>query len=203
MPKQVDHEARRQQITEAVCRLAARQGLEAVTLRHVAAEAGVSMGLVQHYFTTKDEMLLFAFHATSARVEQRIATAVAALPDPPDTRALLRTLLVAMLAIDDDSRAEAPLWVAFLARAVVEPSLASPLSESGKALADFVGAQLRQAHQAGALPADVDPEREASSLLALVDGLMVHALIDQDSAEEALLTLDYHLGRIFIGPPPT
>ena len=34
--------------------------MEAASLRAVAAEAGVSMGAVQHYFTTTDEMLLFA-----------------------------------------------------------------------------------------------------------------------------------------------
>src|SRR4030081_2122253 len=119
MPKQVDHEARRQQLAEAGCRLAGSQGLEAVSLRHVAAEAGVSMGQVQHYFTTKDEMLLFAFHTLSARVARRLAAPVQALVQPPSTRALLRALLVAMVSTDDEGRTEAPLWVAFVARAVV------------------------------------------------------------------------------------
>src|SRR3954467_4457371 len=41
-------------------RVAAHQGLEAVSLRHVATEAGVSTGMVQHYFRTKDEMMTFA-----------------------------------------------------------------------------------------------------------------------------------------------
>jgi len=75
MPKQVDHEARRQRIADAVCRLAARRGLEGVSLRHVAVEAGVSMGQIQHYFTTKDEMLLFALRTMSDRVERRLGAA--------------------------------------------------------------------------------------------------------------------------------
>ena len=41
MPKIVDHEARRAELAEAVWRLASRDGLEAVTLRGVAAEAGL------------------------------------------------------------------------------------------------------------------------------------------------------------------
>ena len=199
MPKQVDHEARRQQLAEAVCRLAGSQGLEAVSLRHVAAEAGVSMGLVQHYFTTKDQMLLFAFQTMSRRVEQRIGEAVTALPQPPTPRSLLRALLVAMLPLDEESRAEAPMWTAFLARAVVTPSLASPLRESGKAVGDFVDEQIRKAQEAGEAPAGFDSEREAATLLALVDGLMIHSLIDRHSAEVALATLDYHLDRIFTG----
>ncbi|MGK5632559.1 TetR family transcriptional regulator, partial [Streptomyces sp. URMC 123] len=47
MPRQIDHEERRRLIADAVCALADRRGLEGVTLRDVAAEAGVSMGAVQ------------------------------------------------------------------------------------------------------------------------------------------------------------
>lgn len=60
MPKKVDRHERRTLIADALMRVAARQGLEAVSLRHVAAEAGVSPGMVQHYFRTKDEMMAFA-----------------------------------------------------------------------------------------------------------------------------------------------
>src|SRR2546422_6311494 len=97
MPKQVDHEARRQQLAEAVCRLAASQGLEAVSLRHVAAEAGVSMGQVQHYFSTKDELLLFAFRVVSERAEQRFAAAAGAVPEGARPGALVRAPLGGLL----------------------------------------------------------------------------------------------------------
>jgi AcrR family transcriptional regulator len=199
MPKQVDHEARRQRIADAVCRLAARQGLEGVSLRQVAAEAGVSLGQVQHYFTTKDEMLLFAFQTTSARVEQRLGAAMQALAQPPTTRSLLRALLVAMVPTDAESRFEAPLWVAFLARAVVEPALASPLHEGGKALVQFATGALRSAQDAGEVPPTLDPEREAMSLFALADGLMLRSLLDPDQTATALAILDYHLDRLFGG----
>jgi AcrR family transcriptional regulator len=197
MPKQVDHEARRHRIAEAVCRLAAREGLEGASLRHVAAEAGVSMGQVQHYFTTKDEMLLFAFHTMSARVERRLGAAVHALAQPPSTHALLRAMLTAMLPADADSRFEAPLWVAFLARAVVQPHLATPLRAGGKALVDFAADQLRSAHDTGEITRPIDPALEASSLFALADGLMIRTLLDPDQATTALATLDYQLNRIF------
>ena len=197
MPKQVDHEARRRRIADAVCRLAARHGLEEVTLRRVAAEAGVSMGQVQHYFMTKNQMLLFAFRTMSARVEQRLGAAVDALDKPPTIRALLRALLVAMVPTDADSRFEAPLWVAFLARAVIEPSLADPLNDGGNALTGFAANQLRSAQQTGQIAASLDPEREAASLFALADGLMIRTLLDPDQTATALATLDYHLDRIF------
>lgn len=199
MPKQVDHEARRQRIADAVCRVAARQGLEGASLRRVAAEAGVSMGQVQHYFTTKDEMLLFAFRTLGARIERRLGAAAEPLDRPPSTRALLRTLLTMMVAADDEGRAEAPLWVAFLARAVVEPSLAEPLRDD--ALVAFAAERLRAAQEAGEVAAWLDPELEATALFALADGLMIRTLLDSERAGTALAVIDYRLDRIFGGAP--
>jgi AcrR family transcriptional regulator len=202
VPKRVDHEARRQQIAEAVCRLAASEGLDAVSLRHVAAEAGVSMGRVQHYFTTKDDMLLFAFQTLAERVERRIGAVVAAAPRPHSVRQVVRALLTEMLPLSEHGRAEAPVWIAFMARAVVESRLATPLSEGSQRLDGYIGEQIRAAQQAGDARAGLDPAREATTLLALIDGLMLHLLIGQVDATAALATLDYHLDRIFLEDGP-
>ena len=193
MPKQVDHEERRQEIADAVCHLVARQGMEAVTLRHVAAEAGVSMGQVQHYFATKDEMLLFAFRAFSQRAERRLIAAVAAAGPEPSSRTLLRFLTV----LDDELRAETPLWIAFLASAAVKPRLAELLRDGGNSMIGFVAAHIREAQAAGTTPASLDPEREAVTLLAIADGLMIAQLIGHVDTATALSTMDAQLDRIF------
>jgi AcrR family transcriptional regulator len=196
----VDHDARRRRIADAVCRLAARGGLEDVSLRHVAIEAGVSLGQVQHYFRTKDEMLLFAFRTVGARVEERLRASVSGLARPPSTRALLRALLVAMLPADAEGRFEGPLWVAFMARAVAEPSLAGTLRQGGEALTGHAARLLREAQAAGEAAASIDPEREVLSLFALADGLMIRTLLDPRQITAALAALDYHLDRIFGRP---
>ena len=191
VPKKVDHRQRREEIAVAVCRLAGRQGLDGVSLRQVATEAGVSMGRVQHYFTTKDEMLRFAFRTISERVERRMTAAVADLGTSPPPRALVRALLVEMLPLTEQTEAEAPVLAAFLARAVVEPALAEPQRADAQRLREFVAAQI------GAAPGD--PVLEATTLLAVVDGLMTQLLIGHIDRATALSTLDYQLARIF-GP---
>jgi AcrR family transcriptional regulator len=196
VPKQVDHQDRRREIAAAVCRLAARSGLESVSLRHVAAEAGVSMGRVQHYFTTKDEMLLFAFNTLGEHIEQRIAAAVAAV-ESPGPRSVLRALLVELMPISAEARAEGPVWAAFLARAVVEPALAEPIREGAPRMVGFVAEHIRAAQRRGEVVAEVDAEREAEGLLAVVDGLMLHLLVGQVEVDTALSTLDYQLDRVF------
>jgi TetR/AcrR family transcriptional regulator, transcriptional repressor of bet genes len=203
MPRQVDHEERRRQIAEAVCRLAGRQGLEGVSLRHVAAEAGVSMGLVQHYFSTKDQMLLFTFRFLSEHVEQRIREAAGALPEPPRPKTLLRTLFKELLPLTEQARAEVPVWTAFLARAIVEPSLATSLREDSSVMRAFVADQIRAAQRSGEADPGLDPHQEAATLIALADGLMFRAMIEQERAETTLATLDYHIDRIFTAPQPT
>ncbi|WP_107657185.1 TetR/AcrR family transcriptional regulator [Nocardia suismassiliense] len=194
MPKQVDHQERRQQIAAAVCRLAAAHGLEGVSLRHVAAEAGVSMGRVQHYFKTKDEMLLFAFGTISEGVEQRVTQAFSALPQPPDARSLVRALLIEMMPIGDHAKAEMPMWVAFFARAVVEPQMAELLRQGTRSLHGFVAEQIGNARPASD---SCDAAREADILLSLTDGLMMRLMVGGIDAETALAALDHQLDRAF------
>lgn len=155
------------------------------------------MGLVQHYFSTRDEMLLFAFDTMSARVEQRVAKAMAALGDEATTKQRLRALLTVMVPADDDSRLEAPLWVAFLARAVVEPNLSARLVADNQALLEFITSQLCDAQDSGEVDSTIDTQREARLLVGLADGLMVRSLIDSEQAGTAIADLDYQLDRIF------
>lgn len=196
MPKRVDHQERRQQIADAVCRLLGREGLDAVSLRQVAAEAGVSMGRVQHYFATKDEMLLFAFRTVGERVRHRIGVAAAAVGQPPAPRSLLRAMLREMLPLDAQSRFEAPVWVAVLGKAVVAPEVAASLRDDARRFTGFLAEQIAAAR------GDEDGDdgdaarRDAEALLALVDGLMVHLLVGQLDEASATAVLDHQLDRI-------
>jgi AcrR family transcriptional regulator len=72
VPKRVDHEERRRQITDALLRTAAARGLHATGMREVAAEAGVSLRLIQYYFGTKEELLLAAMQRLAAQFGERV-----------------------------------------------------------------------------------------------------------------------------------
>ena len=185
MPKQVDHEARRQEIGAAVCRVMAARGLDAVSLRHVAAEAGVSMGRVQHYFATKDEMLLFAFRLISERVAHRIGQVRGDTP-----QAFLRAVFLELLPVSEAARAEAPVLAAFLAQAVVEPRLAEQLRAGGPELVAFVADRIRAVRPEG------DADRDAMALLAFTDGLMLQMLIGQVDRDTAVDLLDHQLRSV-------
>lgn len=118
---------------------------------------------------------------------------------PVHARSLLRALLVEMLPLSDAARAEAPIWAAFFARAVVERTLAALLREAGQQLNGYVAEQVRGTRTGQATPRP-DSTREAACLLALVDGLMMHLLTGQIDTETALAVLDDQLDHVFATP---
>ena len=100
MPRKVDirrHEKQKAEIAEAVWRLAARAGLESVSMREVAAEAGVSNGRVQYYFPNKEAMLLYGLQLAQRRMESRVQQRLKELPEPVDGESVLRAVLDEML----------------------------------------------------------------------------------------------------------
>ncbi|PRX12175.1 TetR family transcriptional regulator [Actinoplanes italicus] len=189
MPKKVDRLERRTRIADALMRVAAEQGLEAVSLRHVAAEAGVSAGMVQHYFRTKDEMMTFAMEVVRERNQVRVTEAVAALGDTPAPRELLRTIITTLLPLDDESRADGRVALAFLAYTAVRPTASAVLREETAQMAGFIGSLLPVRHE----------EIAARGLLAQMEGLGVYLLGGQYTPDEARAALDAQLDLIFGG----
>lgn len=196
MPKQVDHEQRRQALAEAVFTVIGTRGFEAVSLRDVADQAGVSMGAVQHYFPAKNDMLLFALAHMRARVLQRLQTAVSQLAEPT-RRDTIRAALRVMLPVDEPGRQEACVNIAFFSAATVTPAYADLLREGYSRILTTSQAQLHAAAQAGELHPDVDVEQEAAALFFLTQGLIGPILIGLYTPDDALALIDRHLHRIF------
>ena len=65
---------RRERILEAAIELAAEGGYEAVQMRDVAARAGVALGTLYRYFSSKDHLLAAAWAHWAARLEPRITS---------------------------------------------------------------------------------------------------------------------------------
>ena len=83
-------------ITQALLRIVAERGLEEVSVREVAAGAGVSIGTVQHYFPTKDVMLAAAYQEVLRSIRARIE----AVEFGPDIRVNLSAVLAELLPLD-------------------------------------------------------------------------------------------------------
>ncbi|MFJ8913085.1 TetR/AcrR family transcriptional regulator [Amycolatopsis sp. NPDC102389] len=172
----VDRDERRRTIASALLRLAAREGLEAVSVRSVAAESGVSAGAVQKYFPSKEDMILRALEITEERLERRYA----ALPED----AGIVDHLHQSLPLDEERREEAIVVTAFTAGAANRPDWAKFLAEGYAAIQETTAALLREAQASGLIPADRPADALAAGLTALSDGFTSRMLqLPPDSPE--------------------
>jgi AcrR family transcriptional regulator len=157
-------------IDEAAVQLIADDGLDAATVRKVAARAGVSPGRVQHHYPTKQAMLL----AAMARVETTFRQRLPGRTDDPVTA--LRALSRQILPLDADRTIESRVWLAFVARAAVDPAVAAVHAASWQQLEDAMAQLLATA--AGHSGPDSDDRDRAAILLAGLDGLAATAVSD-------------------------
>ncbi|MCX6522924.1 MAG: TetR family transcriptional regulator C-terminal domain-containing protein [Actinobacteria bacterium] len=182
MPRFVDVEERRVELTDAAARLIARAGIGAATMREVAAEAGLSTGSLTHYFADKRELLLCTFQASlSGRRSQRAERA-------PDAASQLRATLEGALPVDDDRRRHWMVTVAFCAQAAGDDELADAQRDAYREFRSHVARQVERAGIADGDRAVVVAER----FIAAVDGVAIQALFDPESwpAERQLAALD-------------
>lgn len=195
MTKKADPDARRQQIADALWRVSHRDGWDAVTMRHVAAEADVSVGMVQHHFATKDEMLRFALDKIGEEYGQRIIARITALPEPRAPRAVVEIVLDELLPRDYHGRVEVQAAAAFLGRAVLHPEIAAPLVAAGARLTDYIAEQIRRVR-----PGAADAELDAAGLLALADGLIAHLFTRRLGFAAVRAIVAAQLDRVFECP---
>ncbi|MBN6055731.1 TetR family transcriptional regulator, partial [Nonomuraea sp. RK-328] len=176
MPKQVDHEERRRQLTEALLRIAGTRGLQAVSMREIAAEAGVSLRVVQYYFTDKQALLDSGLAELTARLDRRVRQRAAAATGEPSTRSVFEAVLGAIPPCDEQSRLDSLAWTSYYTAALTDPALAAAALTRPNALEDFLTTRLTTAQQAGDFVSDRDPRTEVALLLALANGLTASIL---------------------------
>lgn len=185
MPKRVDHDVRKREMATALVRCARVRGLHNCGFREVAAEAGVSVNLVQYYFPTKEDLLLGGLVHVRALISARFAD----LPTEP--RARVRALLESVLPTDEASTDLYRVHAAYAALAFTDPALAvQPQADGPDELQPVLTGLL----------AELDvraPALTATSLLALCTGLSAYLTSGFLSPDDAVLALHAELDRVF------
>ncbi|MBM2621086.1 TetR/AcrR family transcriptional regulator [Actinoplanes sp. LDG1-06] len=200
MPKRVDHEQRRRQIGEALLRIASTRGLQSATMREVAAEAGVSLRLVQYYFHTKEALLLAALAYLGEQLTERVSASIRAL-GPVTPRTVVYGTLTAVLPTDDESVRLTRAYTGFYTLVFSEPEMGERHGATyPDKLESLLARHIAAAQDAGEVAADVDPPLTAAALVALTNGLGSSVLGGQRNGAAALRILEDQLGRLFRAP---
>ncbi|MCH7230347.1 TetR/AcrR family transcriptional regulator [Glycomyces sp. L485] len=172
MPRTADHDLRRSQIAAAVHRLIAHAGLDSATMAAVAREAGISVGLVQHYFHSKDDLLLFAYRRTTSDLLERVARHVAEGEAAKESiAAVMLTCLQELWPLDEPRRGEHRVGRAFHARSLDNPTVAAVARETAATLRTQIATAVDNGKHCGEVEPGTDTELAAVRLSAVVDGL--------------------------------
>jgi AcrR family transcriptional regulator len=190
MPR-IDTDSRRRLLGEALWRVVLRDGIEAASVRKVAAEAGVSAGSLRHVFPSQAELLAFAMQLVIDEVTRRVE----AVEPSGDPREAVERILQSLLVLDPDTRAVFEVWLAFVARARVDPGLRPLRDTTHEQVRALCRTCIETLRAGGRARADLDVADETERLHALVDGLAMHATLDpgHTTAARQVELLSLHL----------
>lgn len=183
MPKIVDHEQRRGEIVLALWQVIYERGIDGVSFRAVAEAAEVSIGRVQHYFTSKDELVVFGCRSMVSAAEQDHGPGVSP-QEPKRARNELASFLCAPLPLTEELRVGSSVWATYLAKSVSHPGIAAVVAEAMHARVEVTATLLDAARGAG----EAGAERVRSAALGLVslsEGLNTRVLARALGADEA------------------
>ncbi len=165
----VDHNERREEISEAAWRVIERDGPEAASMRGIAREAGYTTGVITHYFADKRELMAFAFGLMVNRSAARMVES--------GEKTGIAGALAEILPIDEVRRRETTVWLALMGASLTDPELAKELRQRYRQARE---AMLPVFEKTFAEARGEEPDDVADELLAVVDGITVDALTDPE-----------------------
>ncbi|MGV9794820.1 TetR/AcrR family transcriptional regulator [Gordonia sp. NPDC003422] len=193
MPKLIDHAQRRADIAVALWRIIMREGISGVSIREVAAEAGISTGSLRHVFATKEELLEFSmrlvYEQAAARIERHRRMR------SPRRRA--EAMIAELLPLDAERAAEMRVHMAMNAESVAHPVLVDAAREAHEGLRTLCHVVLDDLRCHGLIDSAADLDVEAMRLHAVIDGLAMHLLVSgTDTPDQVRALVRAHLASL-------
>jgi AcrR family transcriptional regulator len=187
MPAIVSHAKRRNLIATVVKRIVAENGMESVTVRNVAREAGFSSTIVSHYFRNKHDLLTFTYGSIRTRAIQMIEEA---FHRDADLLGCFETLL----PINEENLADWQAWFGFWGKTTSDPGLAAERVANVEATNELFQRILKHAKRRGELPEDLDTAVHAKRIQMFINGLASFVVMNPSawppSAQRAVLAAE-------------
>ncbi len=170
---------RRRLLVEAAVRCLARGGIAAFTVDNIRKEAGVSRGLLNHYFSSKDELLIEIYRTSLYDGMMNLIGDAASPKRASDPEARLCAIVEANFAPDYFSRANVLVWLALWGEIAVNTRLRA----THRKLYDSYRRALTRAIAAVAARRErkVDAPRLSLSFISLVDGLWLEWCLNPEA----------------------
>jgi TetR/AcrR family transcriptional repressor of bet genes len=175
-------ETRQLQLIEATIATIGRRGYAATTLSHVASAAGMSPGIVNFYFRTKEQLLAATLEFIAGEYETSWRTQLAAAGDSP--AAQLEAMIEADFSPGIFTREKLTVWYGFWAEAPNQPLYGTLVSELEQRYWNETRGIVDRLIAEGGYKG-LDPDAVAHGLNAMIDGLWFDLLIDPEAVTSA------------------
>jgi betaine-aldehyde dehydrogenase len=188
-------EMRRRQLVEVTIDSLAEVGFVGTTLAQIAARAGVSPGLVAHYFDDKDGLLEAAFRSLARRVSTQVGSRLRLVGTP---RGRIQAIIDANLAPEEFDQRTGSAWLAFWGQVLHVESLKRIQSVYQRRMLLNLRNSLRK------LVAPEEAHSLAAMIAAMIDGVWLRAALsgwrEADSESARALLTDFVDGRLKAAP---
>jgi AcrR family transcriptional regulator len=170
---------RRSRILDATVRVISERGVDGARLADVAEAAGVSLGLVQHYFRHRDRLLVEVFR----REQRRISATWAAAMDPGSDPLLRLTEFMRLAAPEGSDAAVAPFdpgwsfWLEFWSQANRDERIRAEVVDIYGEFAELFRAAIGEGVAGGEFRIHGSVDDAADRLISLMDGVAVRTLL--------------------------
>jgi AcrR family transcriptional regulator len=165
-------EDRKQTIARATCRAIIELGLHRMNLRDIARALGTTTGPLQHYFRSKEELLLYTKNLLVDELLNNAREAGNKLRGGER----LRVVCERLLPFTESARMAWLVLTAFNGRAIGDKQLTAIQNSRYTKCREFFETEIALAKEAGVLENSVEPALEAIALASFVDGLAVQVL---------------------------
>jgi AcrR family transcriptional regulator len=176
-------DARRAAIIAATARVIVANGVDSTRLADVADEAGVSVGLIQHYFRTKDRLVLETFRSAAEESREGWRRCVDEDDDPLARIAGLARFIVS----DDDFGLAWGLWVEFYAASTRNRELRKHIHRIMNVWRELFTECIVDGVERGVLQPSGDLDDAVTRIVALTDGLAIQTLLGLYEMTTALM----------------
>ncbi|KRG11339.1 MULTISPECIES: TetR/AcrR family transcriptional regulator [Staphylococcus] len=192
MPKTTDHEKRKEQIANATLVTISEVGIENTTIRKISQKTNLSLGTVQYYFSTQNELYIYSMKLINKKMETRINSKI-------DSGMSMKEIAVTVLKnlIPHNHKyqfIEGEAWLSFSLMALKNNSLKELSNEMYTILNDVLINILSMLEKEGLLDGNFDLRQEATKLHAFIDGMIIETLIYPNLLKEndiELMIRDY------------
>ena len=174
---------RREQLIRATIRCVANHGLADTTIATVAQEAGLSQGIINLHFRSKEGLLTETLRYLAD--EYRSACREAAAAGEISPAAGLQAMVDLDFRRNICARDKLAVWFAFWGERKFRPTYRRICAERDKSYDDMVRAMCARLCEPGDYP-DVEPALVADGLSALTDGLWLDLLVRPESMSRDL-----------------